>query len=62
MQYIWMAVKADEYELPLCVADTAKELGKHYGIAKETIISAEHRKISGARTGRKYVKVTIDDD
>lgn len=27
---LWMAVTADEYELPLCVTDTAAELAAKY--------------------------------
>ena len=56
-KYLWMAVTADEYELPLAVADTARELGEIYGLKAKTIVSAEFRKVSGKGLGRKYVKV-----
>ena len=56
-KYIWMAVTADEFELPLAVADTAKELGAIYGIDAKTVMTSEFRGVSGKDKGRKYVKV-----
>ena len=59
-KYIWMAVEADEYELPLCIADTARELGEKYGVTADTVITLERGKYSGKKYGRKYVKVRND--
>ena len=56
-KYLWMAVTADKYELPLAVTDTAKELGRIYGLSKETIKSAVTRQSSGTMSGRRFVKV-----
>lgn len=52
-----MAVTADELELPLAVADSARELGTMLGISYETVTTQEYRKVSGKATGRRIVKV-----
>lgn len=56
-KYLWLAVEADEYELPLAVADTAEELGIIFGIKKNTIINCVLRNRSGRENGYKYIKV-----
>ena len=56
-KYWWLAVTADEYELPLAVMETAKDLADLYGLDKATICSAILRGSSGSQTGRKFVKV-----
>lgn len=56
-KYIWMAVTPDEYELPLAIADTAKELAELVGISTETVKSNTCRHNSGNMSGRKFVKV-----
>lgn len=57
---VWMYVTKDKYELPIYVADSAKELAKLVGTRSDLIHSAIwHAK---QRNGRcKYVKVNIDD-
>lgn len=59
-KYYWLLVEADEYELPLFVADTAKELGDIFGVKKNTIINCVSRNRSGRENGYKYVKVRIE--
>lgn len=61
MKYIWLAVETDEYELPIAVADTAKELGDIFGIKKHTVINCVSRKRSGREQGYRYIKVSIED-
>ena len=56
-KYLWLAVEADKYELPLAVADTAEELGKMFGIKKNTVINCVSRNRSGRENGYKYIKV-----
>ena len=56
-KYIWMAVTADEYEMPIAIADTARELADILGLSVETIKSNEIRNNSGSMSGRKIVKV-----
>lgn len=36
-QYLWIAVTADEYELPLAVEDTAAALARRLGISEDTV-------------------------
>lgn len=39
MKKLYLAVTADEYELPLCVAETPEELGKAFNITKSSVLS-----------------------
>ena len=62
MQYIWMAVTADEYELPLYVADTRKELADKLGLRPCTIATAIKANCDGSISGRRYIKLEVDDE
>ena len=42
-QYLWMAVTADEYELPLIVENTAAALGRKLGVTEDTVRVMEYR-------------------
>lgn len=59
-KYLWLAVEPDEYELPLAICDTAKELGDLYGIKKNSIIDMVSKEKSGKLSGRKFIKVLND--
>lgn len=61
VKYYWLAVTADKYELPLAVADTAKELGKMVGLSRNTIETCAYRGISGSQKGRRYIKVPREE-
>lgn len=61
-KYIWLAVEADEYELPIAVADTAKELADRFGITANTVMNCVIRQRSGRENGYKYVKVLNDEE
>lgn len=61
-KYLWLAVTADKYELPLAVCDTAKELGELYGIKKNSVITAVKKQSSGRGCGRKIIKVPIEEE
>jgi len=60
-RYYWLAVEADEYELPLAVADTAKELGDIVGVSKSVVIDAVKNNRSGRICGRKFTRVRKED-
>lgn len=60
-RYYWLAVEADEYELPLAVADTAKELGDIFGISKSVVIDAVKNNRSGRICGRKFIRVRKEE-
>ena len=61
-EYLWLCVETDEYELPLAVADTARELGEIFGVKTTTIIADAYRKHDGRQNGYKYVKVRNDGE
>lgn len=60
-KYLWMAVDADEYELPICVEDSAKELADRFGVTDTTIYNCVKRGRSGRENGYKYLKVRRED-
>jgi len=62
LKYLWLAVTPDEYELPLCVADSARQLAEELGITCVNVLASEARGISGKITGRKIVKVKFKED
>ena len=61
-QYLWLAVTADKYELPLAVCDTAEQLGRIFGLKGISIINHVHRGDSGKQSGRRFVKVRLNDE
>jgi hypothetical protein len=61
MKNLWLAVTPDEYELPICVEDTAQELANRFGVKKNTIESIVCKGRSGKYSGRKFIKVAIDE-
>ena len=60
-KYYWLAVDIDEYELPLAVCDTAKELGEIYGVGEHTVMDAVSKHKSGKISGRRYVRVRREE-
>lgn len=56
---LYMAVTADELELPLAVTTTVVELSKLTGYSRSAIFTSISRNKSGRKTGCKFVK--IDD-
>lgn len=61
-RYLWLAVEADEYELPLAVEDSSEKLGRVYGLSKKTVASMVRYGSDGSKSGHKFVKVRIDDE
>lgn len=58
-KYLYMEVDADEYELPLIVAESLEELSLKSGVTKCSIKNAIIRKYSGRNRGNKFVKVPV---
>ena len=56
-KYLWICVEADEYELPLAVADTARELGELCHTNKHNVETFVSKNSSGRQNGKKYIKV-----
>lgn len=59
-RYIWMCVEADEYELPLIVADSARELAETVGLSVDTVTVSAYRGYNGKGSGRRFVKVRLE--
>lgn len=59
---LWLAVTPDELELPLFVADTAIELATKYKVSEKNVKNSIKYNHSGRQTGRKFVKITIEEE
>ena len=63
---LYMAVTADDKELPIAVSNNAKELGKMVGLEKSRILQAISKKLkctildNGQRV--KFIKIEVDKD
>lgn len=60
-EVIYMKVTKDEYELPVAVADTVRELARIVGL-KENSISMAMWRANKAGEKCQFVKVVIDED
>jgi len=56
---LYLAVTPDEYELPIYVCDSGKELAEKLGVSQSTIYTLIAHDRDGSRTGRKVIKVEI---
>ena len=63
MEYIWLAVTPDEYELPIAVADSAGSLARILGVTTNTVMLASHNyargKDSGLSRGYRVTRVLV---
>lgn len=57
-----MAVTADEYELPIAVANSPSELGKMVGVSENTVSSAISHNQNGKTRGYKFIMVIVEDE
>ena len=57
-----MAVATDKYELPLYVADTARELSDWSGYNINYVLSAISHQYSGKKIGMKFIRIEVEDD
>lgn len=67
MAVVWMKVTLDRLQLPIAVADTAKELAEMLGmVSANSIYSSLSRAEAKRREGRpaqsRYVTVEVEDD
>ena len=60
-RYLWLCVEADEYELPLVVADSARELAEKVGTSKTNVENLALYDYNGKATGRRFVKVPKEE-
>ncbi len=60
--YVYMKVTDDEYELPLCVADTVMELAELTGSTRNAIYTAVNKQKRGKLKKSQWRKVLIEED
>ena len=60
-KYLWLCVEADEYELPLAVADSAREIAELFDTTTGCVQVLEKGGYSGKKIGRRFIKVLKDD-
>lgn len=60
MKY-YMAVTADEYELPVCVCKNVTELSKRYEMTEKTIYSYLSRGTVRKKEGVKFIRVITEE-
>jgi len=60
-KYLWIMVEADEYELPLVIADTARELAEKCGTTTGNVEVCVAKNCQGVLGKRKFVKVRKDE-
>lgn len=59
----WMRVTRDKYELPIAIADTAKQLAEICGVTTNSIYSAYCRvNRNGGFTAYKRIELEDEDD
>lgn len=57
---VYMLITQDEYELPLAIADSPRELGKIIGVKSRTISTALVKSKKNKKKKGKYIKVFIE--
>ncbi len=57
MKTLYMAVTADEYELPTAVCESVAELAKRYGTSPRIVSSYMSRGITRRKDGVKFLRV-----
>ena len=59
---LWLAVTPDKYELPIAVADTARELSRLMGLHDGAVRQMYHRQSTGKiKVAQKYRIFKVDD-
>ncbi len=60
---VYMAVTDDEYELPLAIGDSCRELGRIMGLDPGEICRLVNGKRKSVyKKGRKFVRVYVEDE
>lgn len=60
---LWVAVTADEYELPIAVARTGEELARMLGITKQSLYRAYSQHRNGTiKNWKNYKIVKVSDE
>jgi hypothetical protein len=60
---LYLAVTADEYELPIAVEETCAELARRFGITNASLLSTlSHGDSTGRYSGHKFIRIEVEDD
>ena len=59
---VYMEITKDEYQLPVAVADTVKDLAKKIGTRANSISSALCKQRKGVRIKSRYIEVELDEE
>lgn len=59
---IYMAITLDEYELPVHVTDTRREMAKIYGMTENNIGAYISRGMERVKDGVKFISIESDED
>ena len=57
--YVWVAVEANEFELPIIVADTSSELAEKLGTTPTAIRVRACKQKDGSKSGVRIYKVEV---
>ena len=60
--HVYIAVTKDEYELPIALGDSARELAEQLGTTENAIRSSISHAKAGVMKWTMYRKVEIDDE
>lgn len=59
---LYLAVQADQYELPLAVEESASALARKMKVTERSIYHSVMKKYSGRNTGVKYIRIEGDKE
>ncbi|SMB86395.1 hypothetical protein SAMN00017477_0892 [Peptoniphilus asaccharolyticus DSM 20463] len=59
---LYLGVTTDEFELPLCVSDTAAELARMYGMTPNAVYCNIYNNQDGTRNGIKFLRIEVEDE
>ena len=62
MEYVWLAVTPDEYELPIAVADSAGSLARILKVPESRVRSNWNNRRSGKNNGQKIIRIEIEQE
>lgn len=57
---LFLLVTADQYELPICICESAQELANKLGMTKSGVYKLLEKENNGVKSGRRIVKVNIE--
>lgn len=59
---LWIAVTADEYELPICVENTAEKLARRLGTSRTAVNTKCCKKYGGKYSGYRIVRIEDSEE